>query len=166
MSGAKIMFIGFLFVIGWVLGYLFVRQIVFNANAARPIIKNMKNAKDDLIVYDNAIKYTSVSTATCIFMILLFSAIVIVIYKLWARFDLYLTLAFFGGFVVSALMLVGQQKPDTKLVFESFCKAYYRFVPDDQLRTEMYNCKVPGMKLRCHDMGVSTDWIPTFKKEK
>lgn len=165
MSAVKVMFIGLAFVIGWVVGYLFIRQIAFNFNTAIPVIDSMKKCKEDLIVSDNAKKYTSVSTGTCIFMILLISAIVVVLYIYWNWFDLPLTISYFAGLLVSLFMMIGKQKPDDKGTFETFCKAYYRFIPDDELRTDAYNCKIPAMKLRCHDMGVSTDWIPAFKKE-
>ena len=48
-------------------------------------------------------------------------------------------------------------------MFDSFCAAYYRFVPDDELRTAMYNKKPSQMKKRLHEMRISTDFIPEFK---
>lgn len=40
-------------------------------------------------------------------------------------------------------------------MFDSFCAAYYRFVPDDELRTAMYNKKPSQMKKRLHEMRIS-----------
>lgn len=162
MTTTQIIFIGFLAVLGWILAYLFWRQIMFNYKTALPVLNNMKAAKEDLIVYDNAKKYTIVSIATCIFVIVLFSVLVLILKFIKTP----LKIAFFAGFLICILMLIGKMNYKDKHNFESFCSAYYRFVPDDQLRTDMYNRKFPAMKLRCHDLGVSTDWIPSFKEEK
>ena len=153
--------IGVLFLIGWLLGYLFVRQIAFDFATAYPTLNKMKAAKEDLIVYKNAKRYTTVSVVTCILVLALFSVVCLILKFL----SLWMKIAFFAGIVVVALMIIGKMGPENKKMFEAFCNSYYRFIPDDQLRTDMYNNKYPAMKLRCHDMGVSTDWIPEFKKE-
>ena len=163
MSSITIMFIGLIFVAGWFLGYLFIRQIVFNFKTAYPVLKSMKETDENLIVYGNAKKYTSVSVATCFFVLALFTAVVFVLYFKTNFFNLAFLIAYLAGLVVSYFTVFRQMEPDNKKTFESFCAAYYRFIPDDQLRTDMYNLKIPAMKLRCHDLGISTAWIPSLK---
>ena len=48
-------------------------------------------------------------------------------------------------------------------MFDAFCATYYQFVPDDELRTAMYNKKPSQMKVRLHAMDARTDFIPVFK---
>lgn len=162
MSSGKIMATAVFFLIGWVWAYLFPRQIWFNFATAYPTLNKMKEAKEDLIVYINAKRYTTVSVFACFFV----AALVVVVMLILKFIDLPLELGFAAGAVCCLLMLIGKMGPENRNMFESFCSAYYRFVIDDQLRTDMYNKKIPAMKLRCHDMGVSTEWIPEFKKDE
>ena len=155
----EFIWIGVLFLIGWMVAFLFIRQIMFNFATAYPTLEKMKNAKEDLIVYVNAKRYTGVSVATCIFVVALFVLLVIILKFI----DLWMKIGFFVGIVVCVVTLINKVSPDNKNMFDAFCSSYYRFVPDDQLRTDMYNRKYPAMKLRCHDMDVSTEWIPKFK---
>ena len=60
-------------------------------------------------------------------------------------------------------MYIGRLSPKNRNMFDSFCAAYYRFVPDDELRTAMYNKKPSQMKKRLHEMRISPDFIPEFK---
>ena len=143
-------------VIGWMIYYLFARQLVFDFAAGYPLIKKMKAADQELIA-DTAVKYTTTSVVLMIFIMAIAFFVVI-------RFcSLYLIISFFAGFVVCGLMLINKVSPSNRPIFDSFCGAYYRFVPDDELRTAMYNLKPSQMKVRLHAMGVSTDWIPEFK---
>jgi len=68
------------------------------------------------------------------------------------------------GALVGLLTHINKLTPIDRAMFDTFCAAYYRFVPDDELRTAMYNKKPSQMKLRLHDMELSTAFIPDFKK--
>lgn len=54
--------------------------------------------------------------------------------------------------------------PENRPMFDTFCNGYYRFVPDDELRTAMYNKKTGQMKARLKSMGIQGSFIPEFKK--
>lgn len=151
------LWVGASVVIGWVVYYLFARQFVFNFVTGYPLVKKMKAAKEDLIA-DNANKYTTTS-------VIITALIMAIIFFIVIRFcKLYIIISFFAGFVVCGLMLINKTSPENRKIFDSFCGAYYRFVADDELRTAMYNMKPSQMKVRLHAMGVSSDWIPEFKK--
>lgn len=161
MTSMTYIWIGVLALLGWLLAYLFIRQLFFNCKTAYPVLKKMKEADENLIVFINAKRYTTISMITCILVFAVFSILVIILKFI----KLPMKIGFFAGALICVFMLLGKTGPEHQKMFESFCAAYYRFVPDDQLRTDMYNLKVPAMKLRCHDMNVSTDWIPDFVKE-
>ena len=153
----KILGGGALMVLGWLWFYLFVRQFLFNFFTAYPLIKKMQAAKEDLIAI-GAKRYTAVSVVSCAVV----CAIVIAIVAIFCPW--YFILCFFGGAVVAMVMFLPLLGPSNRAMFDSFCSTYYRFVPDDELRTAMYNKKPSQMKVRLHDMGVSADFIPEFKK--
>lgn len=155
----KIMWFGAIFFGGWLWSYLFVRQFLFNILVANPLTKKMLEASGDLLG-DGAKKYTGVSTGICVFFILLSFAVV-----LWFC-PLYLIIGFFIGVASAAVMVYVKTKITNRDMFDNFCAAYYRFVPDDELRTAMYNKKPSQMKIRLHDIGVSSDFIPEFDKAK
>ena len=143
---------------GWLLTYLFGRQLFFDFNIAYPTIKKMDETQEGLID-PNSKKYTATSVGTCAFIIII--ALALVIYL--CRNKLYLMISFIAGALVCFFMLLGKVKPENKQLFENFCSTYYRFVMDDELRTAMYNKKISQMKLRLHDMELSTGFIPDFE---
>ena len=147
-----------MFLGGWVVSYLFGRQLFFDFNIAYPLIKKMNETQEGLID-PNSKKYTSTSVGTCLFIVILVAAIV----AYFCRNKLYLMISFFAGVLVCFFMLLGRVKPENRQLFDNFCGAYYRFVMDDELRTAMYNRKPSQMKLRLHDMNLSTDFIPDFE---
>lgn len=153
----KILGGGALLVAGWLWFYLFVRQLFFNFLTAYPLIKGMQAAKEDLIAI-GARRYTAVSTGSCIVV----CAIVIAIVALLCPW--YFVICFFAGAIVAMVMYLPVLGPKNRAMFDSFCSTYYRFVPDDVLRTAMYNKKPSQMKVRLHEMGISDAFIPEFKK--
>lgn len=155
----KIMWFGAIFFGGWLWSYLFVRQFLFNIFVANPLTKKMLEASGDLLG-DGAKKYTGVSTGICVFFILLSFAVVL------CFCPLYLIIGFFIGVASAAVMVYVKTRITNRDMFDNFCAAYYRFVPDDELRTAMYNKKPSQMKIRLHDIGVSSDFIPEFDKAK
>ena len=156
----EIMWVGIFLVIGWIWAYFFVRQILFDYKIAYPTVKKMHEADKELISI-NANRYTTVSVILCSFFILLGAVLIIVFF----RNKLYILIPFFAGFIISAIMIAGSIKLSNRKLFDSFCATYYRFIPDDELRTAMYNCKTSKMKLRLHDMNLPIDFIPVFDKE-
>ena len=152
----KYMYGGALLFAGWLWFYLFMRQFLFNFMVAIPIVNKMLKTKDDLIV-KNANRYTIISIIVCTIISAIIVALII-----WLC-PLYLIICFFAGGIVCGAMLITKLTPKNREMFDTFCSAYYRFVPDDELRTAMYNKKPSQMKLRLHDMGLSTEFIPDFK---
>ena len=142
---------------GWFWFYLFVRQFLFDFTIAYPLTKKMRNTAEDLIL-SAANKYTTVSVVVCsVFMALS-------VFLVLRFLKTFYVIGFFAGALVCLIMLIGKLTPRDRSMFDVFCSTYYRFVPDDELRTAMYNKKPSQMKLRLHDMGLSTEFIPEFKK--
>ena len=140
----KIMLAGAIFLGGWLWSYVFARQILFNYITAFPLIKKMRVLRDDLIAV-GADRYTIVSTIVCFF----FAAVI---------------LCFAVGAVIAFVMLLRMVSPRNRAMFDAFCSAYCRFVPDDELRTAMYNKKTGPIRARLKAMELSDTFIPEFRQ--
>ena len=127
----KIMLAAALFFAGFLWVYLIIRQLLFNLAVAYPTLNKMKALKEDLIVI-GAWRYTHISMAVCI----LFSAVVL--FVVFRFCPTYMLISFGVGSLICFLFLVTKIKPENKAMFDSFCNAYCRFVPDDELRTLMF----------------------------
>ena len=153
----KILIGGAMLMGGWLWFYMFVRQLLFNLMTAFPLIKKMQKTQTDLIAI-GANRYTLVSLAVTGIVCAIVIAIIV------GLCPLYMMICFFAGALVALVMYLPLLGPSNRAMFDTFCGSYYRFVPDDELRTAMYNKKPSQMKVRLHDMGLSTDFIPEFKK--
>lgn len=142
---------------GWLWFYLFGRQFLFNVMTAYPLIKAMQKLREDLIAI-GARRYTTVSVIVC----LVISAIILAL--VFGLCPVYLMVCFSVGAVTALLMLFSKMSPSNRFMFDTFCTGYYRFVPDDELRTAMYNKKTGQMKSRLKAMGIDGSFIPEFKK--
>lgn len=153
----KILLVGAIFLAGWLWFYLFLRQFLFNLVIAYPLTKKMRATAEDLIT-KAANKYTTTSVVVCsVFMALCLFLVI--------RFcPLYLKIGFLVGAAMALIVYAKNLTVRNRAMFDTFCGTYYNFVPDDELRTAMYNKKPSQMKLRLHDMGLSIDFIPEFKK--
>ena len=153
----KIMLTGAIFLGGWLWSYLFIRQLLFNFFTAYPLIKKMNGLQENLIDI-GAKRYTTVSVITCSFLAVVILALVL-------RFcPLYLMLAFLAGALIAIILLIPRVSSKNRAMFDSFCSAYYRFVPDDELRTAMYNKKTGQIKSRLKAMGVEGSFMSDFKE--
>ena len=152
----KIMLGAALFFGGWLLSYLFIRQFLFNLLTAFPLIRKMQALQADLIAV-GAKRYTIISSVVCC----LLTGIVFLIVLRFC--PLYQIICFAIGVISALLMLVNKLGPANRPVFDSFCTAYCRFVPDDELRTAMYNKKTGQMKSRLKAMEIQGSFIPEFK---
>ncbi len=141
---------------GWFFFYLFGRQLVFNFTAAYPMIKKMREQDKDLIA-PGADKYTNISVIVCILVIAILTAIVI------AFCPLYLKISCAIGAISALFLYLPHSKVTERSTFDLFCSAYSRFIPDDELRTAMYNRKPKEMRKRVREMGFQPDFIPNFK---
>ena len=156
---AKIMWSAAFFFFGWLWSYVFLRQILFNFLVANPLIKKMRAMQEELIAV-GANRYTTVSTVVCILFAGILLAVVI-------RFcPLYLTIFFAVGAVTAFVMLFYMVTPRNRSMFDAFCTAYCRFVPDDELRTALYSKKTGPIRARLKAMGLSGSFIPEFRKER
>lgn len=153
----KILWIGAIFLGGWLWFYLFLRQFLFNLIIAYPLTRKMRATKEDLIT-KAADKYTTTSMVVCSLFI------VIVLFVVLRFCKPYMLAGFFAGAVIGLATYAGNLKLSNRAMFDTFCATYYNFVPDDELRTAMYNKKPSQMKLRLHDMELPIDFIPDFKK--
>lgn len=154
----KIMFAAAIFLLGWLWSYFFVRQLLFNFLTAFPLIKRMNTLQDGMIA-PGAKRYTVISCLACVVMGGIVLAVIL-------RFcPLYLIITFLVSAAAALLMLLNKLSPRNRPMFDAFCNAYYRFVPDDELRTAMYNKKTGQINSRLKAMGVEGTFIPEFKAE-
>ena len=77
--------------------------------------------------------------------------------------QLYIKIAFAIGAVAAFLFIFFRTKPENKESFELFTNAYYRFVPDDELRTLLYKKEYKQVKARLKEMGIQGNFVPDFK---
>lgn len=155
----KIMLAGAIFLAGWLWAYLFVRQLMFNFATAYPLIRNMNALRDDLIAV-GAKRYTTISVITCTAVAAALLAAVLIFCPL------YLKTGFGAGALLAIILLIPRVSAKNREMFESFCASYYRFVPDDELRTAMYSKKTGQIKSRLKAMEISGTFIPDLKEKK
>ena len=155
----KIMLTGAIFLGGWLWAYLFVRQLMFNFAVAYPLIRNMNALREDLIAI-GAKRYTTISVITCGFAAAAILAVVMIFCPL------YLKIGFGVGALLAIILLIPRVTPKSRDMFDSFCVTYYRFVPDDELRTAMYNKKTGQIRSRLKAMEIGGSFVPEFKEKK
>ena len=151
----KIMWAAAIFFGGWLFSYLFVRQLAFNYMTAYPMVKKMR-ALDPELVAPGADKYTNMSVIVCVVVIAIISFVVIRFCKL------YLIISFFVGVISALLLFLPHLKITDRGTFDLFCSAYSRFIPDDALRTAMFERKPKEIRSRLKEMGLDSSIIPTF----
>lgn len=156
-TAANIALCGVFVVLGWFWSYLFLRQLIFNFSVAFPMIKKMKAADNELIA-DTAKKYTFVSVFANLLVCIVIAVLCLIFLK-----KSYLKICFAVGAVIALAFSISSLSYRTKRMFESFCTSYYRFVPDDELRTAMYNKKTGQIKSRLHELGIKEEIVPEFK---
>lgn len=152
----KIMWAAAIFFGGWLFCYLFGRQLVFNFTAAYPTIKKMRAQDKDLIA-PGADKYTNISVLVCIVTIAIIAFVVIRFCKP------YLAISCGVGALSALIMYLPHSKITERATFDLFCSAYSRFIPDDELRTAMFNRKPKDIRKRVREMGFEPDFVPTFQ---
>ena len=142
---------------GWMWFYLFLRQLIFSIFTAMPMVKRFSSAGEELMSV-NAKRYVWMTTVVWILICGGIAAAVIVFCKM------YIWISFLAGGLIGLLLYVKRLTPETRSNFDSFCTTYYLFVPDDELRTAMFNNKLPQIKTRLAELGVDKDKIiPNFK---
>ena len=130
----KLMYAGAMFLAGWLWAFFFVRQLLFNLRVAYPLIRSMNGIQEGLIAI-GAKRYTHISTGICILISLIALGVII-------RFcPLYVIITFFAAALIAIISLFSRIVPENRDMFNSFCGTYYQFVPDDELRTHIFNKK-------------------------
>ena len=76
---------------------------------------------------------------------------------------LYIKISFAVGAVSAFLFIFFRTKPENKESFDLFSNAYYRFVPDDELRTLIFKKEYKKIKARLKEMGIQGNFVPEFK---
>ena len=72
----KIMLAAAVFFGGWLLSYVFLRQLLFNFRVAYPLLNTMKGIDPELIA-PGARRYTNTSVVVCIVGIAVFCGVVV-----------------------------------------------------------------------------------------
>ena len=153
-----IMFCGALVLGGFLWSYLFMRQFIFNIRVASPLMKKMNSLQPDLIGL-GAKRYTQISNLVSLLIggVILFAVI-------WlARHKIYYSISFGVGAIAALVFVLLRTKPDNKEMFDLFSGAYYRFIPDDELRTIVFNKDYKKIKTRLREMGILGTFVPDFK---
>lgn len=152
----KIMLSGALVLAGFLWSYLFLRQFLFNVRVAYPLIKKMNSLQPELIGV-GAKRYTLISNLVSI---LVGGAICFAVLYFC---PLYIKISFAVGALAAFLFIFFRTKPENKESFDLFSNAYYRFIPDDELRTLLFNKEYKKIKGRLKDMGIQGSFVPDFK---
>lgn len=153
---SKIMLSAVLLLGGFLWTYLFVRQFLFNILIAYPMIKNMNTLQKDLIGL-GAVRYTRISN---IVSLLIAAALLFLVVRFC---PLYLSISFGVGAIAAFLFIIFRLKPENKEMFDLFSNAYYRFIPDDELRTIVYNKDYKKVYPRLKALGIHGTFVPKFK---
>ena len=155
----KIMLAAAIFFGGWLWFYVFMRQFLFNLVTAYPLIRKMQELDPELIA-PGARRYTNTSMLVCSVI----SAVILFVVFFFC--PTYLIISFFVGAALCLVMLIGKLSPQNRNMFDNFCAGYCRFVPDDELRTAMYNKDVKKINRRLREMGFDHSFVPEFKDKK
>ncbi len=155
----KILFGGAAFLGGWLWFYMLLRQFIFDILTAYPVINKMKKIDKDLIAI-GATRYTTVS------LIVTGGIAALIAYLVYHFGKIHIHIGFIVGVIVALIMFITKLSYKNKPMFEAFCNAYYRFVPDDELRTAIYNKKYGQIKSRLKAMGFNDTFVPEFKEAK
>lgn len=155
----KIMFCGALVLGGFLWSYLFMRQFIFNIRVASPVIKKMNSLQPDLIAV-GAKRYTLISNIAC----LLVGSVILFAVIWFTRKHIYYIISFGIGAVAALIFILVSTRPENQSMFDYFSGAYYRFIPDDELRTIVFNKEYKRIKPRLRDMGISGTFVPKFNE--
>ena len=142
----QVLYAALMFLVGWLWYFLVVRQFVFNFTTVRPMLNRFKKLSPEwnTIISINSFRYLSINI---IVWILISAGLCLLAYYL-CRNHMYLFISFLIGGMVGVFTFLGRYSEYTERNFKDFCSTYYRFVFDDELRTAMFNSKVPAMKKR------------------
>ena len=155
----KILYGGLALLGGWLWFYLLLRQFIFNIVTAYPVISKMKKIDKELIAI-GATRYTNVS----LIVTGLFAAGIAFLVFHFGKSHIYIN--FIVGAVIALIMYCTKLDYKNRPRFEAFCNSYYRFIPDDELRTAVYNKKYGQVKTRLKAMGFSDTFVPEFREKK
>ena len=154
----KIMLGAAVFFAGWLWFYVFMRQFLFNFITAYPLIREMQAIDPELIAV-GAKRYTTTSVLVC-------AAVSAIVLFVILRFcPLYLIICFFIGAFLCFVLIITKLSPKNRAMFENFCTGYCRFVPDDELRTLIFNKEVGKINRRLREMGYERSFVPEFADE-
>ena len=115
-TSSLIMWIAAMFLLGWLVSYFFIRQIMYNFMIAMPMIKKMNGLQDGIIAI-GAKRYTTISTVICVIV----TAIIVAVVIRYAR--LALIISFAAGAVIAIVMMFNMISLKNRAMFEKFCDA-------------------------------------------
>ena len=137
---AKIMYAALIFVAGWFFFSICLRQLIYDFTVGYPLIKKFGDAGETIFAAKPARNLNTISVL--VWLALCAGLSFVIIYFC----PLYLMLSFWGGVLLGVIVYATKLGPRTKSNFEAFCRTYYRFMPDDELRTATYNVDLPRMR--------------------
>lgn len=138
----KIMFGALMFVAGWFYFYICVRQLVFDFTVGYPLIKKFGEPGEKVLAATPARRLNTISV---VIWLLICAGLGWVVFH-FCLATLWLLLPFWGGALLGLICFYNKLGPRTKSNFEAFCRTYYRFMPDDELRTATYHADLPRMR--------------------
>lgn len=148
---AKIMYGALMIVAGWVYFYICIRQLVFDFTVGYPIIRLFATDDDRLIVAKPARNLNTVSVCVWFLLCGVLGFLVVWFCSLW------LMIPFWVGVIVGVVCYINKLGPKTKSNMDAWMRTYYRFMPDDELRTACYHTDYPRIRaaLRALDSDVT-----------
>lgn len=135
--GQKILWGTVLFVVGFFWFYLGGRQLLFNFITAHPLVN--KFSKQGILDKKMATRFTITST---VMWIILCGLVAFVIFYFGG---VNLKIGFVVGVALGLVLNWNRMGPSVRSNVDAFVNTYYRFMPDDVLRTNVYNNGLQGM---------------------
>ena len=148
---AKIMYGALMLVVGWLYFYICLRQLIFDFTVGYPLIKRFGAAGDQIIAVKPARSLNTISVCVWFALCAGLGFLVIHFCPLW------LMLPFWGGALLGVATFATRLGPGTKSNLEAWLRTYYRFMPDDELRTACYNTDLPRIRAALRALGVEAD---------
>jgi hypothetical protein len=136
----KIMYGALIFIAGWLYFYICLRQLIYDFTVGFPLISKFGAAGEKILCAKNARRLNIIS-------VVIWAAICVGLAWVTFRFcPLYLLLSFWAGVLLGVGLYIKKMGPRTKSNFEAFCRTYYRFMPDEELRAAAYEGDLPRLR--------------------
>lgn len=143
----KIMYGALIFVAGWFYFYICLRQFIYDFTVGYPLIKKFGDAGENILAARPA---RSLNTISALVWFAICAGLAFVVFFFC---PIYLMVSFWIGVLLGVIVYAQKLGPRFTPNFEAFCRTYYRFMPDDELRTAAYNADYPRMRAALRALG-------------